>query len=53
MKLIVARAAQDNSLSCDFLVDHQFEVDRASSVGAVVDDVLGPRFALDVDENAS
>lgn len=35
------------------LINHQFEVNRSYSVGAVVSDVVGPGFALNVDDDAS
>jgi len=34
------------------LVDHEFKVNRAQAVGAVVPDVLGPSLALDVDQHS-
>lgn len=36
-----------------FLINHQFEVNRSYSVSAVVSDVVGPGFALNVDDDAS
>jgi hypothetical protein len=36
-----------------WLIDHQLEVDRSYSVGAVVSDVLGPRFAFNVDDDSA
>lgn len=35
------------------LIDHQFKVNWSYSVGAIVPDVLGPGFALHVDDDAT
>ena len=39
--------------SCGRLVDHQFEVHSADPFLSVMDNVSGPRFALDIDKDAS
>lgn len=51
LKIIVARLHKRSR--CLDLIDHQFEVNGASSVSTVVVDVSSPSFALDVDQNAS
>lgn len=47
------RGARYKITRCLYLVDHQFEMNGTSSIGAIVVDVASPSFAFNVDQNSS